>query len=292
MEILAIGGGVAIAILFMVALSLLKPRKVYRASLILQKVGPEKTWHQSLDFIPNQVAKGFFSKVRSKIQAEIDDVKSNKTPEKVFIEQFTYSIGVFLFFFVLYLAFESLIYLLLAFGLGVYFFNEPRRELVNKAKKLREQIRKETPNFALTVRLLIKGQKTPVDALKIACDHGVGPGLQTFADMLKADLDYLNPKEALQKFAWSTKVPELIEFATAMSQYMTLGSGEEGEEILRQMENTFRELDKKLLEREKEIRPAKLRGLNGITMLVAFLFIVTAMVLYLAHMLNKGPQGF
>ncbi|WP_126430008.1 hypothetical protein [Brevibacillus marinus] len=292
MLILAIGGGIFIALIILTAIWIFHPRKSYKPALILEKVGPEQSWHQSFAFIPQKVAKGYFKRVYAKIASEIEDAKANTTPERVFIEQFVYSIGFFLFFLLLYAWFEGILWLVMAIGLGLYFFFEPRRDLVNKAKKLREEIRKETPNFALTVRLLIQGQKTPVDALKIACQHGVGKGLKPFADILYSDLDYLNPDQALQKFAWSTKVPELIEFSTAMSQYMTIGGGAEGEKILEDMEKVFRELDKKMLEREKEIRPAKVKAMNGIIMLDGLLFMSSIMLLYLLHNLNNPNIGF
>lgn len=292
MVYLAVGGGIFVTLLIYLTYLLFKPKRAYKASLLLQKVGPEQTWHRSFHFLPDRVANGVFSKVHQKIWSEIEDAKANKTPEQVFIEQFVYSIGIFLLFLILYMLFDSMFYLLLAFGGGYYFFLEPRRELVNKAKKMREEIRKETPNFALTVRLLIKGQKTPVDALKIACVHGVGKGMKPFADVLKSDLDYLHPADALHKFAWGTKVPELIEFSTAMAQYMTVGGGAEGEQILVDMEQTFRELDKKMLEREKEVRPAKLKAMNGVIMLDGLLFLATAMILYLAQTLSKSNIGF
>lgn len=292
MFILAVGAGLFISLILLLTIWIFKPKTSYKPALILEKVGPEKSWHQSFDFIPQKLAKGYFNRVYRKIAGEIEDAKVKTTPERVFIEQFVYSIGFFLFFLLLHLFLEGIMWLILAIGLGIYFFFEPRRELVNKAKKLREEIRKETPNFALTVRLLIQGQKTPVDALKIACQHGVGKGLKPFADILYSDLDYLNPDHALQKFAWSTKVPELIEFATAMSQYMTIGGGAEGEKILEDMEKVFRELDKKMLEREKETRPAKLKAMNGIIMLDGLLFMSSIMLLYLLHNLNNPNIGF
>lgn len=292
MFILAVGGGVFITLIIFLAIWIFKPKSSYKPALILEKAGPEKSWHLSFSFIPQKVAKGYFQRVYARIASEIEEAKANTTPERVFIEQFVYSIGFFFFFLLLYVWFEGIMWLVLAIGLGVYFFFEPRRELVNKAKKLREEIRKETPNFALTVRLLIQGQKTPVDALKIACQHGVGNGLKPFADILYSDLDYLNPDQALQKFAWSTKVPELIEFSTAMSQYMTIGGGAEGEKILEDMEKVFRELDKKMLEREKEIRPAKVKAMNGIIMLDGLLFMSSIMLLYLLHNLNNPNIGF
>lgn len=292
MAFLAIGVGLIVSLAIYLTYMLFKPKHAYKASMLLEKVGPDQTWHQTFDFLPKTVAKGYFSKAHQKIWTEIEEAKANTTPEKVFIEQFVYSIGVFLFFFVLYLVLDSMFYLLLAIGGGIYFFRDPRRQLITKAKKMREEIRKETPNFALTVRLLIKGQKTPVDALKIACVHGVGRGMKPFTDVLKADLDYLHPAEALHKFAWATKVPELIEFSTAMAQYMTVGGGVEGEQILVDMEQTFRELDKKMFEREKEVRPAKIKAMNGIIMLDGLLFMATAMILYLAHTMTHSNVGF
>ncbi|CAI8943060.1 T2SSF domain-containing protein [Brevibacillus sp. IT-7CA2] len=292
MVYLAVGGGLIATLIIYLAYLLFKPKQAYKASMLLEIVGPEQTWHRSFKFLPDRVAKGAFSKAHQKIWSEIEDAKSNKTPEQVFIEQIVYSIGIFLLFLILYLLFESMFCLMLAFGGGFYFFFEPRRELVNKAKKMREEIRKETPNFALTVRLLIKGQKSPVDALKIACVHGVGKGMKPFADVLKSDLDYLHPADALYKFGDGTKVPELREFCTAIAQYMTVGGGADGEKILADMEHTFRELDKKMLEREKEIRPAKLKAMSGIIMIDGLLFLSTAMVLYLAHTLSNSNIGF
>ncbi|UFJ41333.1 hypothetical protein LOK74_02000 [Brevibacillus humidisoli] len=225
---------------------------------------------------------------QSKIQEELQNAKDSRTVEQIVIEQFVYSVGILFIFCVVYLIHPSWMLIGLGIGLSIYFFQEPRRELIKKFKKLQEEIRKETPNFVITVRLLIKGQKTVVDALKLACDYAKNPALLPYAKALREDLDYLNPTDALYKFVWGTQVPELIEFGSSLAQYMTIGAGEEGEKILVQMEQTFRELDKKLLEREKEVRPAKVKGMNFVIMINGVLFIGTLLILYLMSALQKG----
>ncbi|TRY23292.1 hypothetical protein FOI68_21580 [Brevibacillus sp. LEMMJ03] len=288
MIFLVVGGGLLAFLLFLILFYLFQPSSTYRASILLEEVKPDQTWHRSFEFLFPLTNK-YLQRTRAAIEQELLDADSRKTPEQIVIEQFVYLVGVLLLFLIVYVIMKAWFILVLGILLAVYFFFEPRRELKNKAKKLREEIRKETPNFALTVRLLLKGQKTPADALRIACEHGTGSGLKAYAEVLKQDLEFLSPQEAVQKFARSTKVPELIEFSAALSQYMTVGPGKDGQEILAQMESTFRELDKKLMEREKQVRPAKVKAMNMIIAFDGILFIATLMALYLVSMLSKGP---
>jgi hypothetical protein len=164
----------------------------------------------------------------------------------------------------------------------------PIANLKSAEKKRREAIRKETPNFVLTVRLLLKGKKTPVEALKLACEYGSGEGMQLYTDELSDNLEVMQPDVALTKFANDTEVVELMEFASLFSQYIKIGATKDGEEILRQLESTFRDLDGKLLEREKEIRPQKLKMVNYALSFNAIAFIITTVILYLMALLGTS----
>ncbi|QDX91017.1 hypothetical protein EEL30_00670 (plasmid) [Brevibacillus laterosporus] len=287
---LLIAGGVLIALLlFTVLYVLFKPKRTaYEASMLLEKIESNNTWHNHFYFVP-KISGGIFKKVKRSIEREIEEAADKVTPEQVFIEQILNSAIMLFLFLILYFCFESMFFLILAIALPIYFFNEPRRKLKRKTIMIRENIRKDTPDFALTVRLLLKGGQTPVEALNIACDYGSKEGLKAYANMLKQDLLFLQPHEAMQKFSFSTQVPEMIEFSTALSQYMTVGAGKEGEAILSQLEHTFRELDKKLMEREKEVRPVKIKAMNFLIMMDGFLFITTLLALYLSTTLSKGP---
>ena len=286
---LFIYGGVLFAfLLFVMLYYLFRPkRKAFEASILLEKIESNNTWHSKFNFLLG-ASDGIFQKVRQKIEREIEEAAEKVTSEQIFIEQILNSTIMLFLFLILYFCFGSIFFLILAIGLPIYFFNEPRRKLRRKTAKIRENIRKDTPDFALTVRLLLKGGKTPVEALNIACDYGSKEGLRAYSNILKQDLLFLQPHEAIQKFAFNTHVPEMIEFSTALSQYMTVGVGRDGEAILSQMEHTFRELDKKLMEREKQIRPGKLKAMNFLILIDGFLFIITLMALYLTTALSKG----
>jgi len=261
----------------------------YLAAAIIEPVNEKKAdWRDSMTFITGTIGKGYLTKQRENILKEISDANVVKTPEQVVVEQFFFSITTFLLCLMFYLILGSQLYLVAGIIGGVAMFFDPRTKLRKKIKGRREQIRKETPNFALTVRLLLKGQKSAVDALRLACAYGVGSELKSYADMLVHDLEYMKPEEALHKFAVSTGVNEMAEFAAAMRQFIIVGAGKDGEEILFQMEQTFRELDKKMMETEKITRPAKLKLMNILILLNGVAFILSALVLFFMKLLSGG----
>lgn len=208
------------------------------------------------------------------------------SPEKVLVEQTT--LPIILLASVSFISFliKAKMMIYLGFVLALVLVIAPIQNLKKKSRIRTENIRKEAPNFVLTVRLLLRGQKTPVQALKLACDYGTGDGMNAYTSQLNADLDVMTPEDALTKFAKATEVIELMEFAALFSQYIRLGATKDGEDILRQLENTFREMDAKMLEREKEIRPRNLRMVNYVIGVNAIAFIMTAVILYLKELLG------
>lgn len=263
-------------------------RNQYKADILLERVETGSSWHDQFGVLHGKLAKDYFTQQREELEKLIVKSGVDTTPEKIFVERIVYPIMAFILFGTFYLIFKATFLLITAVVLAVYFFIEPKSKLTSKAKARHELIQKETPNFALTVRLLLRGQQSPVDALKLACSHGVGDGLRDYAEILNNDLDHMHPVDAIQKFAWSIEVPELIEFASNISQYMIIGKSEDGEEILRQMEVTFRDLDKKMLERERETRPKKLKAINFVLLANGVFFIMAALVMFLLELMSGG----
>lgn len=287
--LLLTGGGIVLTLfLYLAWVFVPSGRNHYRADILLERVEPGRSWHDQFDVLHKRIAKGFFRQEKHDLEELILKSGVDTTPEKIFVEMITYPVISLILFGTLYMIFKTTFFLIMAIVLPIYFFLEPKSKLRSKGKAREELIRKETPNFALTVRLLLRGQQSPVDALKLACIHGVGEGLKDYAEILYNDLDYMHPVDAVQKFAWSTEVPELIEFASNISQYILIGRSEEGEEILRQMEVTFRELDKKMLEREKETRPKKLKAINFVLLANGVFFILAALIMFLLELMSGG----
>lgn len=260
-------------------------RNEYRASILLEEVNPDKTWHDSFNI--EKLAGRYLQRNKEKLQELIEKSGVRTTPQKIVTEQIVYPILFLVVGTIFSFLFDSRWILILGAVLAVFFIFEPTAKLKRKIKERQYAIKKETPNFALTVRLLCRA-KTPVDAMKLACKYATDEALKKYTDELYVDLDHMNPAEAVRKFGWSTGVPEMIEFATAMSQYMEVGPTKDGQEILRQMESTFRELDKKILEQEKEIRPKKLKVINLVLFANGVFFIMAALLMYLIQLLGGG----
>lgn len=260
-------------------------RNQYRASILFKEVKPDQTWHDSINI--EKMAGRYLRKNKEKLQELIDRSGVRTTPQKIVTEQVVYPILVLIVGAVFSFVFNTNWILIFSGGLALFFIFEPKSKLNKKIKEREYLIRKETPNFALSVRLLCRA-KTPVEAMKLACKHASDEGLKSFTEELYSDLDHMNPAEAVRKFGWSTSVGEMIEFSTAMSQYMEVGPTKDGQEILQQMETTFRELDKKILEQEKEVRPKKLKGINFVLFANGVFFIMAALLLYLAQLLTGG----
>jgi len=276
-----------LAVFFLLATSIIavatykKPYSYKQVESILA-MKTKTTWHDSFATITTKWAKGGI----------YDDLikRSGKqtTTERILTEQIILPIimivGSGIVTLITGLHFFFIAGILLA-GLFIY---APIANLKSAEKKRKELIRKEAPNFVLTVRLLLKGKKTPVDALKLACQYGSGKGMQAYTDELYENLDIMQPESALSKFANDTGVVEIMEFALLFGEYMRIGATKDGEDILKQLETTFRDLEGKLMDREKEIRPKKLRMVNYGLGINAIAFIITAVILYLMALLGTS----
>lgn len=276
--------------LLVVLLVLFFPReKEYKAKVIRQR-GSENTWHKKFDVFGRVFGKKYLQARRKIIEEEIKNANVQTTPENIVIEQFAFSIIFASFLILIYLITYNKFYLVMGIIGGIAFFFEPRLKLKRKTKQRKENVRKQIPDYALTVQLLLKGKKTPVDALKLACEYCPGTELRYYTDILYIDLDHMDTKDALQKFATLVDIPEAAEFATNMSQFLSIGANEDGMNILRQMEFNFRELQKRSLEKEKINRPKKLQVVNFIIYIDVFLFIITLLAMYGVQLITGGVQ--
>ncbi|HHW36833.1 MAG TPA: hypothetical protein GXX18_06270 [Bacillales bacterium] len=285
--------GINVSIVLIIVYFLLPSSKKYVAAEALQKVNPQEveiksTFHQTLGFINKSIAKKYLKNAKEKIQKEIGDAGIKQTPEHIVIEQFSYPIITLIIAIGFYFLLHSIMVLLIGGGVAVYLIFEPRAKLKKLAKKRKETIREQTPNFVLTCNLLLKGGLIPVDALKLSCEYASTDALKPFTDQLKEDLNHLHPVDAIRTFAKSTKVPEMIEFSATLIQFMDLGPTEEGLENLKQMEETFRELNKKVLAQEVVRRPQKIKVANWIIGLDGMALIISAIAMYFVQMMSGG----
>jgi|GEM_PF-4008538 len=263
----------------------------YRAKEILKSVEPPKDWQSSFGFISNGIAKKYKAFSAKAIKEEIKDAGVDKTVEQVVVEQFVYAVGGFLLMLLLYILTESIMVFWMSFGAGAILFFEPRSELKRIIKKKRKMMVEETPQFVISIRLMLKSGFTPVAAIREACNSAVGDGLRPFTNRLRQDLESMHPADAIREFAYRTKVDELIDFANGLSQAIILG-GKDGEEILLNIEQTNRALREKVAERRLVEDPKKLKMFNLLIMVNSFMFIGVALIMYIVRLFQKGGGGF